>query len=290
MLYKAMSKVYLAGEYAVLKKSGLAVILPVEKYTYLDIKKSDKEEIISDIFDKDNLIYYAREVAFQYANRRENFKYIYKSELYENNIKLGLGSSASVVVLTIKAILSELNLYFTEDILFKLSVKAMLKANKNGSMGDVACIVYEKLILYSSLDKNKFKYSVRELNLKNEININLIHTKKVSSTSDQIKKIDISKKEFDIFYNNSNKYVLDFVDSIENSNSKKLEKSIKKLSDNLEYLEKVSENLKIYNDDIVKIIKDNKNTKISGSGNGDFVVSINIGKENKKNINVNIIL
>ncbi|VWL85704.1 mevalonate kinase family protein [Oceanivirga miroungae] len=287
MLYKAMSKIYLAGEYAILKKSGIAVILPVEKYTYLDIQKSDYEEVLSDVLDKDNLIYHARKVAFSYANKYEKFKYRYTTELYENNMKLGLGSSASIVVLTIKAILSELGINFSKDTLFKLSVKAMLESNSKGSMGDIACIVYEKLIAYESIDKNTFEYSVKEIKLKNELNVELIHTRKVSSTSKQIEKIDITKKEFDIFYKASNKYVNEYIEAIENSDSDKLEKSIKNLSSNLEYLEKNADVI-IHNDNIKKMIGANKNTKISGSGNGDFIISVNIGEKRENKVNVKI--
>lgn len=132
MLVKAMSKLYLAGEYSVLVPLNIALIVPVEKYTYVDIKENDTMQIFSDIEDKDNLIIQAVNVARDYAKTDKNFILNYKTDLYFNNKKLGLGSSASVVCVTIKAILRYLNIQYTKDTLFLLCVKAM--KNKNGSM------------------------------------------------------------------------------------------------------------------------------------------------------------
>lgn len=286
MLYKSMSKAYLAGEYAILKKGGLSVILPIEKYTYLDITKSDKTIIISQVEDKDNLISASINVAFSFAKRYENFKYVYTSELYRNGIKLGLGSSASVVVVTIKAILSELNVDFSLDDLFKLSVKAMLASNQKGSMGDIACIVYENLIVYKSLDKKTFEYEVRCLKPKKGLLVSLIHTNMISLTGLQIENIDTESKEFKIFFDRSNKLVTQYIKAIENADKLKLEKSIKDLSENLSYLEKNTKNLVIYNEKIKSLLKDNMNCKISGSGNGDFVVCIDFLEEEKIKVNI----
>ncbi|WP_232052594.1 GHMP family kinase ATP-binding protein [Leptotrichia hongkongensis] len=72
-----------------------------------------------------------------------------------DNKKLGIGSSGSVVVLTIKSILSLYNLKVSKEILFKLSSYVLLKRGDNGSMGDIACISYESLIFINPLiEKN----------------------------------------------------------------------------------------------------------------------------------------
>ena len=57
--------------------------------------------------------------------------------------KFGLGSSGSVVVLVVKALLALYNLSIDQDLLFKLASAVLLKRGDNGSMGDLACIVAE---------------------------------------------------------------------------------------------------------------------------------------------------
>lgn len=275
MLVKAMSKLYLAGEYSVLVPFNIALIVPVEKYTYVDIKENDTMQIFSDIEDKDNLIIQAVNVARDYAKTDKNFILNYKTDLYLNNIKLGLGSSASVVCVTIKAILRYLNIQYTKDTLFLLCVKAM--KNKNGSMGDLACICYESLIEYHSIDKKNNKYYVRIVKPKNKLKINAIWTRNQASTQKQIENIHnyYNTPEFIDFCEKSNKYTKLLIESIETSNIKKLEESIKNLNDNLYFLEKIS-NIQIYSDSIKQIMKNNKNSKVSGAGLGDFVISLEI--------------
>ena len=69
--------------------------------------------------------------------------------------KFGLGSSGSVVVLVIKAMLAFYERLADRVLLFKLASAVLLKRGDNGSMGDIACIVSEDLVLYQSLDREK---------------------------------------------------------------------------------------------------------------------------------------
>ena len=69
--------------------------------------------------------------------------------------KFGLGSSGSVVVLVIKAMLAFYERPAERDLLFKLASAVLLKRGDNGSMGDIACIVSEDLVLYQSFDREK---------------------------------------------------------------------------------------------------------------------------------------
>ena len=63
----------------------------------------------------------------------------------------GLGSSGSVVVLVIKVLLALYDLSVDQELLFKLASAVLLKRGDNGSMGDLACIVAEDLVLYQSI-------------------------------------------------------------------------------------------------------------------------------------------
>ena len=69
--------------------------------------------------------------------------------------KFGLGSSGSVVVLVIKAMLAFYERLADRELLFKLASAVLLKRGDNGSMGDIACIVSENLVLYQSFDREK---------------------------------------------------------------------------------------------------------------------------------------
>ncbi len=69
--------------------------------------------------------------------------------------KFGLGSSGSVVVLVIKALLALYDITVDSELLFKLASAVLLKRGDNGSMGDLACIVAEDLVLYQSFNRQK---------------------------------------------------------------------------------------------------------------------------------------
>lgn len=283
MIVKASSKLYLAGEYAILNPGSYAIIASVDKFTYLELTKSECEKVVSDIKDKNNILMYARKVAFDFVKKYDKFTYKYSTDLYSNGVKLGLGSSASITVVTIKAILEYYNYTYTKDELFLLTVKALNMAGMYGSMGDVACICYEDLILYKSIDPKTNHYEIRKLNLKNDLCIKAIWTKISASTSDQIKNMNkiMKMKEFKIFQNKSDMLTIELVKALENADSYKLELCIKGLRDNLKYFESFS-NIIIHNDKINRIIEKNKNSKTSGAGLGDFVVSLEFGEKNEE--------
>ncbi|RKV86666.1 MAG: phosphomevalonate kinase, partial [Streptococcus sp.] len=86
-------------------------------------------------------------------------------KMERNGKKLGLGSSGSVVVVTIRAIASLFDVTLSADETFKLAAYVLLKRGDNGSMGDVACIAYEDLIYYQSFNRKKIAEQINELPL-----------------------------------------------------------------------------------------------------------------------------
>lgn len=279
MLVKAMSKLYLAGEYAILKPNNIALICPVEKYTYLNIEKSDEMNIITSIKDKDNLISKALNIAFKFAGKKENLRLEYSTDLYMNGKKMGLGSSASVVVVTIKGILEYFGIKYTKDELFLLCVEAL--KDKNGSMGDIACICYEQLIEYHSIDKETKKYEIKPIKCGKLLKIKAIWTNIQASTDDQIKNMKkyFENDKFIEFCNVSNKYTRLMINAIQQGNQEDLKNAINNINNNFKKLEKLT-SVTIYSDKIKDIMGKNNNCKISGAGLGDFVITLNI--ENNK--------
>lgn len=282
MLVKAMSKIYLAGEYAILMPGSFAILAPVKKYTYLEIEKADEESIESTVEDKQKLLKYAREQAFIFAKKYEKFSYKYTTDLYTKGTKFGLGSSASVVVVTIKAILEYMKIKYTKADLFILSVRALRKAGNRGSMGDVACICYEDLILYQSIDENE-KYMIKKIKPKGLLKITAFWSGKPASTAKQISPIKkwYNTEEFLNFVNISNKYTLELEKSISQGLENNLISCVEKLRLNLIYLEKFSKIL-IHSKELNKYILNYPGRKTSGSGKGDFAIELRLEDVEKR--------
>ena len=132
-----------------------------------EIKKAQTTQLTSDMFDYS----VDREPDVNYALIQEalNTFEAYCGEnlpaldlsitgkLERDGVKFGIGSSGSVVVLTLKALAASLQKDLSKDILFKLASYTLLKQGDNGSMGDLACIVYEDLVSYRSFDRAKIR-------------------------------------------------------------------------------------------------------------------------------------
>ena len=86
-------------------------------------------------------------------------------KLERDGVKFGIGSSGSVVVLTLKALAESLQKDLSKVILFKLASYTLLKQVDNGSMGDLACIVYEDLVSYHSFDRAKIAELIDQMTL-----------------------------------------------------------------------------------------------------------------------------
>lgn len=277
MLVKAGSKLYIAGEYAILSNDAYALISYIDKYTYAKITKSDKLEILTKIEDKDNIIEKTIEYMFSFFKKRFNFKIEYFSELYENETKYGLGSSASIMIVTIKAMFEFLNIKYTKDLLFKLAKDIKIKNMMSGSFGDIACICYEKTILFKS-DKNIEKIKV--INLKSNLLIKAIWTQIPAKTSKLIKNVDIHDSRFKKFKKRSNDLVLRFEKNIKKNNINKILDIVNKLNDNLIFLNETFK-LNMFPNKVKEILQKYPYTKTSGAGGGDFILNFEKNSEKK---------
>ena len=165
---KTCGKLYWAGEYAILEPGQLALIKDIPIYMRAEITFSDSYRIYSDMFDfavdltpnpdysliqetialvEDFLTYRGQEL--------KPFSLEICGKMEREGKKFGLGSSGSVVVLVIKALLALYDITVEQELLFKLASAVLLKRGDNGSMGDLACIVAEDLVLYQSFDRQK---------------------------------------------------------------------------------------------------------------------------------------
>ena len=167
-IVKTCGKLYWAGEYAILEPGQLALIKAIPIYMTAEIKASNDYRLYSDMFSYSvdlrpdssyALIQETVALVEEYLTAQEvelqPFSLDVRGKMEREGKKFGLGSSGSVVVLVIKAMLAFYERLADRELLFKLASAVLLKRGDNGSMGDIACIVSENLVLYQSFDREK---------------------------------------------------------------------------------------------------------------------------------------
>lgn len=175
---KTCGKLYWAGEYAILEPGQFALIKAIPIYMRAEIAFSDSYRIYSDMFDfavdlTPNPAYSLIQETIALTNdfladrgkTLRPFSLEIRGKMEREGKKFGLGSSGSVVVLVIKALLALHHLSIDQELLFKLASAVLLKRGDNGSMGDLACIVAEDLVLYQSFNRQKVATWLEEENL-----------------------------------------------------------------------------------------------------------------------------
>ena len=167
-IVKTCGKLYWAGEYAILEQGQLALIKAIPIYMTAEIESSEFYRLYSDMFSYSvdlrpdssyALIQETVALVEEYLTAQgvelQPFSLDIRGKMEREGKKFGLGSSGSVVVLVIKAMLAFYERLADRELLFKLASAVLLKRGDNGSMGDIACIVSEDLVLYQSFDREK---------------------------------------------------------------------------------------------------------------------------------------
>ena len=167
-IVKTCGKLFWAGEYAILEPGQLALIKAIPIYMTAEIKASNNYRLYSDMFSYSvdlrpdssyTLIQETVALVEEYLTDQgvdlQPFSLEIRGKMEREGKKFGLGSSGSVVVLVIKAMLAFYERAAERELLFKLASAVLLKRGDNGSMGDIACIVSEDLVLYQSFDREK---------------------------------------------------------------------------------------------------------------------------------------
>lgn len=194
---KRPGKLYIAGEYAVTQTGHRAIVVAIDKFIKISIKKSentDKGQIKS--FDnvvvnflRDKKVYLEKyDNRFTYILSAINITELYLNtwvdsfDFYDIEIisemeddsgnKYGFGSSAAVTVAMVEAILKYYNADYDNAKLFKLSAIATLEINKKGSFGDLAAVVSGGAILYRKFDVNHVCHMLEKFNIVATVNAN----------------------------------------------------------------------------------------------------------------------
>ena len=298
---KTCGKLYWAGEYAILEPGQLALIKAIPIYMKGEIAFSDSYRIYSDMFDfavdltpnpdysliqetialvEDFLIYRGQTL--------KPFSLEIRGKMEREGKKFGLGSSGSVVVLVVKALLAIYNLSVNQGLLFKLASAVLLKHGDNGSMGDIACIVTEELVLYQSFDRQKVAAWLEEENLATvlerewgfsisqvkpalECDFLVGWTKQVAVSSNMVQQIKQNINQN--FLSSSKETVVSLVEALEEGKSEKIIEQVEVASQLLEGL-----NADIYTPSLRQLKEASQDlqavAKSSGAGGGDCGIAL----------------
>ena len=305
-LVKTCGKLYWAGEYAILEPGQLALIKAIPIYMTAEITASDGYRLYSDMFTYSvdlrpdssyTLIQETVALVEEYLTvqgvKLQPFSLDIRGKMEREGKKFGLGSSGSVVVLVIKAMLAFYERLADRELLFKLASAVLLKRGDNGSMGDIACIVSEDLVLYQSFDREKvadwlekedfqavlardWGFSIESVEPGLEFDFLVGWTKEVAVSSHMVKQI---KNHMDAsFLQASKETVANLVKALQTGHEEKV----------IEQLEQASLLLEDLSSDIyTPSLRQLKNTsrdlkavaKSSGAGGGDCGIALSFDQD-----------
>ena len=297
-IVKTCGKLYWAGEYAILEPGQLALIKAIPIYMTAEIESSEVYRLYSDMFtyvvdmrpdSSYALIQETVALVEEYLTDQgvdlQPFSLEIRGKMEREGKKFGLGSSGSVVVLVIKAMLAFYERLADRELLFK--------RGDNGSMGDIACIVSEDLVLYQSFDREKvaqwlekedlqtvlardWGFSIRSVEPALKFDFLVGWTKEVAVSSHMVKQIKNNMNSS--FLQASKETVTSLVKALEASQEEKT----------MELLEQASQLLEGLSPDIytpsLRQIKDASRdlkavAKSSGAGGGDCGIALSFDQD-----------
>ena len=308
---KTCGKLYWAGEYAILEPGQLALIKAIPIYMKGEIAFSDSYRIYSDMFDfavdltsnpDYSLIQETIALVEDFLTYRGQdlrpFSLEIRGKMEREGKKFGLGSSGSIVVLVIKALLALYDITVDQDLLFKLASAVLLKRGDNGSMGDLACIVAEDLVLYQSFDRQKVAAWLEEENLvtvlERDWGFSISHvqpalecdflvgwTKEVAVSSDMVKQIKQNINQN--FLTSSKKMVATLVEALEQGKAEKVIEQVEVASQLLEGLSS-----DIYTPSLRQLKEASQDlqavAKSSGAGGGDCGIALSFDAQSTETL------
>lgn len=308
---KTCGKLYWAGEYAILEPGQLALIKAIPIYMKAEIAFSDSYRIYSDMFDfavdmtpspaysliQETIALVGDFLAVRGQTLRP-FSLEIRGKMEREGKKFGLGSSGSIVVLVIKALLALYDITVDSELLFKLASAILLKRGDNGSMGDLACIVAEDLVFYQSFDRKKIAAWLEEENLATvlerdwgfsisqvqpalECDFLVGWTKEVAVSSDMVKQIKQNINHS--FLSSSKATVVTLVEALEQGNVEKIIELVGTVSQLLEGLSP-----DIYTPSLRQLKEASQGllavAKSSGAGGGDCGIALSFDEHSTETL------
>ena len=308
---KTCGKLYWAGEYAILEPGQLALIKAIPIYMEGKITFSENYRIYSDMFDFavdltpnpdysliQETIALVQDFLVHRGQTLRPFSLEIRGKMEREGKKFGLGSSGSVVVLVVKALLALYDITVDTELLFKLASAVLLKRGDNGSMGDLACIVAEDLVLYQSFDRQQVSAWLKEENLGTilerdwgfsvsqvkpilECDFLVGWTKEVAVSSHMVQQIKQNINQN--FLSSSKETVISLVEALEQGN-------VEKIIEQVEVASKLLENLSadIYTPSLRQLKEASQDlqavAKSSGAGGGDCGIALSFDEQSTETI------
>ena len=308
---KTCGKLYWAGEYAILEPGQFALIKAIPIYMRAEIAFSDSYRVYSDLFDFavdltpnpdysliQETIALVEDFLVYRGETLRPFSLEIRGKMEREGKKFGLGSSGSVVVLVVKALLALYNLSVNQELLFKMASAVLLKRGDNGSMGDLACIVAEDLVLYQSFDRQKVAAWLEEENLvtvlERDWGFSISHvqpalecdflvgwTKEVAVSSNMVQQI--KKNINQNFLSSSKATVATLVEALEQGKAEKVIEQVEVASQLLEGLSS-----DIYTSSLRQLKEASQDlqavAKSSGAGGGDCGIALSFDVQSTETI------
>lgn len=306
MRIKVPGKLFLVGEYSVLKTGQNAIIMAINKFLKVSIKKHKSHFLIETnkgkLSFKDSLeikesnlkhVEYATKMAHDYLEYHQVkpmfYHIVIESELESEGKKYGLGSSGAVIIGILKSILMFHKINISDLELFKLAVLTQLKMDDITSGGDLAASIYGGMVYYERYDLNwllehqdlsVIKESwpglvIEEIDY-DDLKLVVGWTKKVSSTKEKIQ--DFKRKEISFsWYEKAYQVVLNTKDALIKDDFYNIKQNVLYYQELLNILE--NDYGYLINTKELHLINESVNQlgyagKISGAGNGDCGIGI----------------
>ena len=310
-IVKTCGKLYWAGEYAILEPGQLALIKAIPIYMTAEIKASNNYRLYSDMFSYSvdlrpdssyTLIQETVALVEEYLTVQgvelRPFSLEIRGKMEREGKKFGLGSSGSVVVLVIKALLALYDISVDRELLFKLASAVLLKRGDNGSMGDLACIVAEELVLYQSFDRQKvaawleeenfatvlerdWGFSISQVKPTLECDFLVGWTKEVAVSSNMVKQIKQNINQN--FLSSSKATVATLVEALKQGNAEKIIEQVEVASMLLEGL-----SADIYTPSLRQLKEASQDlqavAKSSGAGGGDCGIALSFDEQSTETL------
>jgi len=305
-IVKTCGKLYWAGEYAILEPGQLALIKAIPIYMTAEIESSEVYRLYSDMFTysvdmrpdssydliQETVALVEEYLASQGVDLRP-FSIDIRGKMEREGKKFGLGSSGSVIVLVIKAMLAFYESPAERDLLFKLASAVLLNRGDNGSMGDIACIVSETLVLYQSFDREKvaewlekedlptvlardWEFSIRSVEPALKFDFLVGWTKEVAVSSHMVKQIKDNMNAS--FLQASKKTVANLVKALEVGQEETIIDLLEQASQLLEGLSS-----DIYTPSLRQLKNASRDLKVvaksSGAGGGDCGIALSFDQD-----------
>ena len=321
---KAPGKLYIAGEYAVVEPGCPAILVGLNRYVYATIEDSLGQGTIASKQYNQVLNWMRNGTELSLKQDIKPFEYILsairiveqyahesgtKLKLYHLSIdseldssdgkKYGLGSSAAVTVVTVKALCNYYHLAVTQNDIFKLAALAHFAVQGNGSLGDVAASVFGGWISYYSFDRQWLleasqHFSLTELLQKdwpglkitplpipNNLKLLIGWTGSPASTSKLIDKVNPSKEErhqkYRAFIHESTQCVEKIIQAFKTKNLAEIQQGLRKNRQLLADLHQIT-GVEIETSALKYLIESAEKfggaAKTSGAGGGDCGIVI----------------